>query len=101
MSTPPVSQVLVESAADGPQRWKETVPLNVETPVTVIFAWSLTSIAASAGSFGISSPPAGIGVVPSDFTGVVSVFDVLTTTASFASAHDEGSEAVVFGESPL
>src|SRR5207245_758320 len=76
--TPPVSHSVVDDALNGPQRWNVTDPLNVETPVTSTSALSLTS---SVPEVGIVSPSAGMGVVPSDSTGVVFVVDVHSPSA--------------------
>jgi hypothetical protein len=71
--TPPVSHRVVESAANGPQRWNETEPWNDETPVTSTVARSVTWIAASLGSVGIVNGP--VSAVPLPSAGVVEIVD--------------------------
>jgi len=58
-ATPPELQRVVESAANGPQRWNWTVPVKEATPLTVTAALSVTAIVALAG-IGVGKPIDGV-----------------------------------------
>jgi hypothetical protein len=58
-ATPPVSQRVVASDANGPQRWNSTEPMKDATPGAVTVALSLTVIVALAG-IGVGEPIDGV-----------------------------------------